>query len=208
MTGPPRQIYSLLTCNDHAAPSVVERAVKLLKQTRTTLQPGLSSSELDRLEQELTFRFSDEHRDFLSRVLPVGDAWPDWRSGDREALAGRIAWPVDGTLFDVRENGFWPRSWGERPAQHAEAEVVARTRLADVPRLVPVYSHRYLPAGPAGSAAPVFSVHQADVIYYGDDLADYIAYEFKLPEASRGNNPRVRVPFWSDLAEGAENEDL
>lgn len=196
------------TCDDQAVSSVVEQAVKFLKKTQTTLQKGLRDRELDLLEQGLQFRFSEEHRDFLSRVLPVGDAWPDWRSGDREALAGRLAWPVEGTLFDVRQNGFWPLSWGERPSAQDDALELARTRLARVPQLVPVYSHRYLPAGPADGPAPVFSVHQTDVIYYGDNLADYIAYEFKLPGASRGNHPQLRVPFWSDLAEGAENEDL
>jgi hypothetical protein len=47
-----------------------------------------------------------------------------------------------------------------------------------VPRLVPVFSHRYLPAEPHLSGNPVLSVYQTDIIYYGSNLKRYIAHEF------------------------------
>lgn len=196
-------------CHDHGVPNVVERALALLKSAKVQLNPGLSGSELDHLEQRLDFQFSNEHRAFLQQVLPTGDAaWPDWRNGDPENLLLRLAGPVDGALFDVRENGFWPQSWGDRPADRFDAQSVARRCLEAVPRLVPLYGHRFLPAAPAVAPSPVFSVHQTDVIYYGDDLADYVAHEFKLPPPITASGPRLRVPFWSDLAEGAGNDDL
>lgn len=67
--------------------------------------------------------------------------------------------------------------------------------------------HRYLTADPKYRPSPVFSVYQADVIYYGDDLLDYVAHEFKLPPPHPLPD-RAHVPFWSDLAEGAEGRDL
>ncbi len=69
-----------------------------------------------------------------------------------------------------------------------------------------MFSHRYLPSGPQFAPSPVFSVHQTDVIFYGDDLLDYVAYEFGAPP--RHPSARTHVPFWSNLAEGAENSDL
>lgn len=108
-------------------------------------------------------------------------------------------------VFDVRHNSFWPSSWGVRPPRDDDAEAEAREHLAAVPRVVPFFGHRYLTAGLAIYDPPVFSIHQTDVIYYGRDLADYLAREFGVRgirpievEASR------RVPFWSDLADGLE----
>jgi hypothetical protein len=110
-------------------------------------------------------------------------------------------------VFDVHNNVFWPASWGERPDDPGDREHRARVNLARVPRLVPIYSHRYLTVDPEYRPSPVFSVHQADVIYYGDDLLDYVAHECKVPPLHPLPG-RAHAPFWSDLAEGAENPDL
>lgn len=188
--------------------SVVERAVSLLRHADITLDPGLTETELGGIEQRFGFTFSADHREFLATVLPSGDRWVNWRYDAAEAIASRLAWPTDGTIFDVRKNGFWPRSWGPKPQDDGDAEALARNRMAAVPVLVPLYSHRLLPAAPAPTGSPVFSVYQTDVVYYGNDLADYVAYEFKVGKVTQGHHPKVRIDFWSDLAEGAESEDL
>ena len=187
---------------------IVDRAVELVRRARITLDRGLSDTELLDIEQRFGFTFAPDHREFLAEVLPVGDLWMNWRSDAPEKIASRLAWPTDGTIFDVRENGFWPRSWGPKPSDEGEAEALARNCMAAVPVLVPVYGHRFLPAAPAPPGSPVFSVYQTDVVYYGDDLADYIAYEFKVGESSQGRHPKTRIEYWSDLAEGANAEDL
>lgn len=93
------------------------------------LRPGLSDAEFDRVESEFDFRFAPDHRRLLSVALPVGDAWPDWRGGDRLELRERLDWPVRGILFDVQRNRFWHPEWEARPAETAEALSVARERL-------------------------------------------------------------------------------
>jgi hypothetical protein len=187
--------------------SCVTSAGDLLHRVGETLDPGLDDEEITAVETRFGFRFLPEHRDFLRAHLPAGRSWPDWRSGDPDRLRDLLAWPVDGVLFDVENNGFWPRTWGARPPDSRAALVVARRHLQAVPKLVPVYGHRYLPAAPAPSLAPVFSVYQTDVIYYGDDLADYLDHEFGVTREWTPR-PRVRIPFWSELAEGAANEGL
>jgi len=72
--------------------------------------------------------------------------------------------------------------------------------LMQVRPMVPVYSHRYLPAGRGLSGHPVLSMWQTDIIYYGLDLADYIDREF----GGRGPGhepwePQATVEFWRDL---------
>ena len=54
--------------------------------------------------------------------------------------------------------------------------------------------------------SPVFSVHHTDVIFYSDNLLDYVAHQFGAPPVHPSD--RTYVPFWSSLAEGAENGDL
>jgi hypothetical protein len=178
------------------------RVVKRLRQAGVLLSPGLSDRELNDIEARFEFQFSNEHRQLLSLALPLGKDWVDWRSADPAELTDRLARPISGVIFDVENNAFWPTSWGERPAERAIATQIARARLADVPQLVPVFSHRYLPAGPAAHHSPVLSVHQTDVIYYGNDLLDYVAREFNVPPGH--NVAPQRVPFWTDLIEGRE----
>ena len=44
--------------------------------------------------------------------------------------------------------------------------------------MIPVCSHRYLPAKRGTYGHPVLSIYQTDIIVYGTDLADYIYHEF------------------------------
>jgi hypothetical protein len=122
-------------------------------------------------------------------------------------LRGRLDWPVDGVLYDVEHNAFWPSSWGHRPEDLAAALDHAGRQMLRVPRLVPVYSHRYLPAAPAEPHSPVFSVYQTDTIYYGRDLEDYLMREFARGKP-RGpvDGVRVYIPFWAELAESRESD--
>jgi hypothetical protein len=133
------------------------------------------------------------------------EGWLDWRRDSPAKLTKRLSWPLEGVLFDVRANGFWPTSWGHRPAKPDDAERTARTQILKWPKLVPVYSHRYLPAAPCPSGAPVFSVYQTDVIYYGVDLVDYVRQEFGLdPKPQKDLRAPYPLAAWSDLVNGVE----
>lgn len=167
---------------------------------RFPIASGLTSTELDALEQEFAFRFADDHRAFLAGGLPGGRGWPDWRGGDRAALRSQLAMPVEGVLFDVAENDFWYEGWGPRPSSPPAAVVAARGFLLTAPRMIPLYSHRYLPAGMTGH--PVLSIYQTDVIHYGNDIEDWLRREFRLgggEAEAEAAAKRPTVPFWRDL---------
>jgi hypothetical protein len=171
----------------------------------------LTDAEFARIEGEYGFEFADDHRAFLAEGLPLNTPlvaepgvshawerpWPDWRGGD--GLVERLRVPVEGVLFDVQNNAFWHGGWGERPADMAEALGVARVRLAEVPQLVPVYSHRFLPAGRGTFGHPVLSVSQTDIIYYGLDLADYIDQEFRGRNQDTIDQAEATAAFWRDI---------
>jgi hypothetical protein len=109
-----------------------------------------------------------------------------------------LDWPGLGIRFDVGYNSFWVRNWGAKPDDPRDADRVAQAIVETAPRLIPVFSHRFLPTEPPIEGNPVLSVHQADIIYYGSDLGSYWISEFKLPIATEDKPPR-RISFWSDV---------
>ncbi|WP_316769620.1 hypothetical protein [Streptomyces sasae] len=159
---------------------------------------GMSERELDLIEERWKFQFAPDHRTLLSEGLPTGNpSWPDWRDGSPEDLAERLAWPVDGVLFDVEHNRFWHPEWDPRPASTQDALDVARAHLAKVPVMVPIFSHRYLVADPSRTGMPVLSMYQTDIIYYGIDLVDYFHHEFGHPVPTPDDHQYPAIPFWS-----------
>ncbi|NQW85764.1 MULTISPECIES: hypothetical protein [unclassified Frigoribacterium] len=104
-------------------------------------------------------------------------------------------------MFDVENNVFWPASWGERPDSVAARFKIVKGQVNEWPQFVPLYGHRYLPAAPSGPGAPVFSVHQADVIIYGSNLLDYAAREFGTPRSIPSADVETYgLESWSFLA--------
>lgn len=188
-----------------------EAARRLAQSGQYEIGPGLTGAEFSRIEQDYDFEFADDHRAFLASGLPLNrppvqgqtrhKPWPDWRNGDPGDLHEQLGWPVEGALFDVGHNALWHPSWGQRPADASQALSTARRHLSQAPKMIPVYAHRYLPAGRGTYGHPVLSIWQTDIIIYGTDLADYINHEFTGLED--GPSPDwVRppmVPFWSEF---------
>ncbi|MEU0582439.1 hypothetical protein [Streptomyces sp. NPDC006132] len=188
-----------------------EAARRLAETGLYAFEPGLTEAEFARIEHEHGFEFADDHRAFLAAGLPVNvppedgetwsKPWPEWRGGDADSLRRQLDWPVEGVLLGVEHNGFWYEGWGERPADGTAALDTARRHLAEAPVLVPVYAHRYLPAGRGSFGHPVLSMWQTDIIYYGLDLLDYVRHEFDEArgEVDENGTPKATVPFWRDL---------
>lgn len=185
-------------------PDLISRTLAVLRENGVQLAEGLTPAEFDELEDTFGFRFAPDHRALLEQALPVNSRWTDWR-GDASAIRRRFEWPVEGIVFDVLENGFWPGSWGTKPADAFDVEAVARRELARWPRLVPLYGHRYIAADHKDwtHPSPVFSVYQTDVMVYGCSLFEYARNETSQSQFEV-SHPVTYVPYWSDLAEGVE----
>ena len=198
----------------------VAAARRLAELGRTVVRPGLIDREFDEVEQRFGFQFADDHRAFLAEGLPVwteGDddpnkttdlGWPDWRDGDPGRLHAHLDFAVEGALASIK-NGYWHPWWGDdRPAEDSDALRVARERLTADGPVVPLYVHRFLPAGRGRWGHPVLSIWDVDVIYYGADLLDYIDREFDVdddPDADPKPWPEARMPytetFWVQIAD-------
>jgi len=196
--------------------TLAQQAVTLLREARVKLDPGLDQAEMSAVEEKYGISFGDDHRALLSLAVPVSKKdvhvstkWVDWRRGEETEIRRRLAWPLDGAVFDVFHDDFWPASWGLRPAVDDDAlEAQARLHMARWPKLIPLYSHRYLPAAPAPLGSPVFSVVQTDVVQYGANLLDYLNNELGPQGEFIRRAPGYRYPPWSDFEMDPTNEDL
>ena len=143
------------------------------------LEAGLTAAELSQIELENRFQFPPDLRRFLHEILPVGDKFPNWRQNIGSGFLNKQDdWVVNGFLFDVEHNKMWFQEWGERPSELRDALYIARAYLQVAPRLIPIYSHRFIPVDPSEEGNPILSVMQTDIICYGNDLSDYFCKEF------------------------------
>ena len=178
----------------------VEDVVKRLEDAGVRLDRGLTEADVKRVEKKFGFAFGPDHRALLRTALPLGDAWLNWRHATPAKIRERLQAPIDNAIVGVRAHGWWPAGWGERPESDAAAEQAARRHLADVPALVPLYGHCYLPAAPAPAGGPVFSVQPGEVRIYATDLLHYVDVEFGSA-AAPARSAASPLDFWSDLAE-------
>ncbi len=155
---------------------------------------GYTQIELDRAQERYGLTFPPDLIElYLDRRLVDGYDW----ATENQTIRGMLAWPFELLLFDVEHDFWWP-DWGEQPPTLGEKTEVLRGVLGAAPKLIPIYSHRFLPETPKGAGNPVFSMHGSDTIYYGADLENYFEREFGTAELG----PIFRqVPFWSDLVE-------
>jgi len=193
-----------------------EAARRLARAGQHEIGPGLTDAEFARLERDYDVEFAEDHRAFLAVGLPLNrpplnrppeagqtrfKPWPDWRDGDPADLREKLGWPVEGALFDVENNALWHPSWGQRPVELSQALSMAKLFLAQAPTMIPIYAHRYLPAGRGTYGHPVLSMYQTDIIIYGANLAQYIDYELGTVErlTRADSTPPNMVPFWSEF---------
>jgi len=180
----------------------LEHCRAVLERAGVKFDSGLTAVEFEAAEARFGFTFPPDLRAFLAFALPTGGGAPEWRDLENPGLIRTMGWPLEGMCFDIEHNAFWPSEWGERPVELSEAFEIARGHVARAPKLIPVFSHRYLPDRPATAGNPVFSVYQTDIIHYGSDLENYLHnafyYYFGTPDHSLGTNIRD-IEFWSWL---------
>ena len=160
--------------------------------------PGYTRSELDEAQDRYRLCFPPDLIALLLERQP--EPGYDWR-GDNPAIHRMLKWPFKTLSFDV-EQGFWWPDWGERPGKASERAEVVRRALSDVPRLIPLIGHRFIPEEPNSVGNPVFSMHGFDTIYYGANLSEYLQNEF---EGTHVVGTARHIPFWSDLVERFED---
>lgn len=177
---------------------------RTLEQAGVKFERGLSEAEAQRAEHKYEFKFPPDLRAFLMHALPVSSGWPNWRNVPNREILRMMNWPLEGMLFDIKVNTFWPEEWGNKPDSLRAAFALAKSKVAEAPKLIPIHGHRYIPDAPKDIGNPVFSVYQTDIIQYGADLSNYLENEFPFHFKRPGfhyKEPIRRIAFWSWLVE-------
>jgi len=71
--------------------------------------------------------------------------------------------------------------------------------LSHAPKLIPIYTHRYMPMIDEKNN-PIFSIHGVDVICYGTRIDEYFQIEFgeKKQESIKYSEIK-QIPFWTEM---------
>ncbi len=156
--------------------------IEKMKNKHVIFDSGLTEEEIKSIEEIYHIEFPKSLRDLIQYALPISEGFYNWRniSSENIELIKRV---MEMPYEAIREN----------PVDNIILE-----KLAKAPRLIPIYSHRYIPEK-SGDDPPVFSVHGLDIIYYGRDLYDYLEIEFFNGKGSRDLSEFPNIPFWSDL---------
>ena len=98
--------------------------------------------------------------------------------------------------------------WGEKPSDIKEAVNLATIYFNKAPKLIPIYYHRYIPSSPFAYGNPIMSVHQTDIIYYGENLLSYLLVEFGIKKRKDIDFEKIKkIPFWSDIIDSWDKEE-
>ena len=180
--------------------------IRKLKAKKVKFEHGLSDEEVQQIENKFNLRFPPDLQYFLQKELPISNGFVNWRLGLQSKIEAmdirkRIDWPFSGIVFDIEHNAFWMEEWGEKSNDLNENIMVAEIYYETYPKMIPIYSHRYIPSEPHKTGNPVFSIYQTDIIYYGYDLAHYFAHEFRFELSDKF--PIIDAPnhidFWGDI---------
>lgn len=160
---------------------------------------GMTDDEIDQVEAKYSITFNQEHRAFL-RILHTLDRkeeiehteevdgsartviekrsfFYNWLEDDVE-IKEKLEWPYETILYDVLGvNQFWLKSWGPNPDSDEEKTHIFSTWLKKAPRLIPIFSHRFVVSDNTLKDKPVLSVMGSDTIIYGWDLRLYLLNE-------------------------------
>lgn len=184
-----------------------EKLINELKLKHIKFDKGLTDEEIVKIEKTYDIYFPKSLREMYQIALPVSKSFYNWRDFNEtniKSIQKSLNWPLEGVLFDIEENVFWDSSWGDKPTELSEAKQKCINEMQKVPKLIPIYGHRYIPVVNGVDNPPVFSVYQTDVIYYGIDLENYFRIEFDFLKWDVINEAIDKdeialIPFWSQF---------
>lgn len=177
--------------------------IDTLKGKGVPFETGLTGQEVAEIEILYGICFPPDLKEFLQTALPISEGFVNWRDESDANIASikdRLNWPLEGILFDIEVNSFWFREWGKKPEKLSDAFDICRDAVRKAPTLIPIFSHRYIPSKPQEADNPVYSVHQTDIVYYGENLLSYLDIEFGSRKHYDYDLIKKDIRFWSKIA--------
>lgn len=175
--------------------------INALQNMGIYMEKGLDDNELKKIEYIYGIKFPKEYSSFLKTVLPISRGFYNWRNFDTSNInfiKGVMNKPFEGIINNLDEMD-WCDTWGDKPSCRQEYYSVIKKKLSKAPGLIPIFAHRYMPIYDA-AFAPVLSIYDLDIIYYGSNLEEYLENEFINKSIRNITFDSITpVPFWSDL---------
>lgn len=168
--------------------------IRQMEQAGVCFSSGLTHDTIAKIEKLYEIRFPDSLRMFYQTALPItaGDAefprWDDFSPDNVAAIRRRMEAPYEWLKRDI-ERGFWLPAWDGKTVEEL---------LKTAPKLIPIYSHRYMPMMNEVDP-PVISTVGRDTICYGVTLMDYLCREFCDGGTAFEEMKVPYIPLWSDI---------
>ena len=184
----------------------INKIKEILIKKGEKLDEGLTDEEFQKIENFYSIKFPISLRTLYKSFLPHNFYnWRDFSEENVKKIKRYLEWPIEGILFDIQNNNFWKKCFGPKTEDLEENKKIALNYLNNannetVPKLIPIYSHRFVPCYPDTMDIPVISVYQTDIIYYGHNLEDYFKNEFADIEVNNETSYK-EIPFWSEIIE-------
>lgn len=167
-----------------------------MKETGVLFSQGLTNSEMKKTEEIYEIRFPDSLRTFYSTALPISKdntkfpKWNDFSPQNISYISQLISAPYKWLKQDI-DSGFWLSKWDRKTMDEL---------FENAPKLIPIYSHRYVPML-NHSDPPIISTVGRDTICYGVSLEDYLFREFCDGNTVFEEMKVPYIPLWSDILE-------
>jgi len=172
------------------------KIIKQMKEAGVCFSSGLTNDTISKIEEIYEIRFPDSLKAFYSTALPISvgnTKFPEWNDFSPENILfirQLIRAPYQWLKQDI-ERGFWLSIWDGKTADEL---------FLNAPKLIPIYSHRYVPML-KHSDPPVISTVGRDTVCYGASLEDYLLREFCNGGTSFEKTEVPYIPLWSDILE-------
>lgn len=170
--------------------------IKRMKEAGVFFSSGLTIDTVEKIEKIYEICFPDSIKEFYLTALPISmgnTAFPIWNDFSPENIAHirqLMRDPYQWLRRDI-ECGFWLSTWDDKTIDEL---------FENAPKLIPIYSHRYLPALEDANP-PVISTVGRDTVFYGVSLEDYLLREFCNASTDLVEIKVPHIALWSDILE-------
>lgn len=175
--------------------------IKLLELQGVEFETGMTYDEITKIEKIYEIQFPESLKQFLMEGLPISKGFYNWRNVEQDNInfiKKIITLPIE-TIDELAEEIYWCDDWGEEPENEMDIAKKVREKLRNAPKLLPIYAHRYMPML-LDEQPPVVSIHNMDIIYYGENLEDYFQVEFGKKNQNEISFENIKpIPFWSEI---------
>lgn len=170
------------------------KIIKQMKEAGVCFSSGLTNDTIAKIEEIYEIRFPNSLKAFYSTSLPISvgntkfPVWDDFSPKNISFIRQLMSAPYQWLKRDI-ESGFWLSVWDGKTIDEL---------FENASKLIPIYSHRYMPmlnhADP-----PVISTVGRDSVCYGVSLEDYLLREFCGGGTAFEKTEVPYIPLWSDI---------